>query len=49
MADKWFLSNIIFKEDNTVTIFYEDGHEAGELSIRVLEPSDYRTWKKTEK
>ncbi|OGF45926.1 MAG: hypothetical protein A2231_04505 [Candidatus Firestonebacteria bacterium RIFOXYA2_FULL_40_8] len=49
MADKWFLSNIVFKEENLVTVFYEDGHEAGELSMKVLEPSDYKSWKRLEK
>ncbi|OGF52708.1 MAG: hypothetical protein A2044_03120 [Candidatus Firestonebacteria bacterium GWA2_43_8] len=49
IADKWFLSDIKFKEGNTVTIFYEDGHEAGDISLKVAEPSDYKTWRKLEK
>lgn len=47
MADKWFLSDIKFKDNGTVTLFYEDGHEAGEIVLKITDPANYTTWQKT--
>ncbi|GEM_PF-2153647 len=45
-AGKWVLSDIKFKDNGTVTLFYEDGHEAGEVTYKINDPSNYTTWKK---
>lgn len=47
MADKWFLSDIKFKDNGTVTLFYEDGHEAGEITFKIIEPANSGSWQKT--
>lgn len=47
MASKWVLSDVKFNDNGTVTLFYEDGHEAGEITFKHSNPSDYRTWQRT--
>jgi len=49
MADGWFISDIKFIEADKVKISYEDGHEAGEMLITVIDPLNYQTWIKAEK
>ncbi|MCX5776088.1 MAG: hypothetical protein NTX32_00410 [Candidatus Firestonebacteria bacterium] len=49
IAGGWFLSDIKFTDNGIVTIFAEDGHEAEVVSLAIVKPSDFRTWRRVKK
>ncbi len=44
MSGKWFSSSIKFNDNDTITLLYEDGHEAGEIVFKIQNPADFKTW-----